>query len=128
MEEGAARVTEFGRPRQHGALDQVAATRIGVDGRAAVHERVEEGESGVEAETLGPDLEDQEGPVAGGLDVHGDKLRFHERHVGTDSRRVDVREVPGHGLGATRLQLDERFWGQGFLSWTAVMDCGDGLR
>ena len=100
MEKSPPGVAEFRGADEHLALDEVAAARVGVDGSTTVHESVEEGERGVEAEALGADLEHQKRTVAGGLDVDGDKLGFGEGHVGADTRRVGVRIFPGHRLGA----------------------------
>ena len=100
MEEGAAGVAELGRVDQHLALDQVPALGVGVDRCPGVDQGVEEAQGPAESEPLGADLEDQEGAVAGRLDVDGDELRILERSVGA-YRRVLVltlRRLPGDQL------------------------------
>ncbi len=72
----AARVPEFGRTDQHRAIDVVSSSRVGIDGRPAIDESVEERQCGVEGEPLGTKLEDQEWSVAGGLDIESDELRL----------------------------------------------------
>ena len=94
----APRVLELGRPDEHRPVDVVALARVGVDRRAAVDERVEEGKRGLETKALGADLEDEEGGVAGRLDVEGDELRLVERCLRTDLRGVDGDLVPRHEL------------------------------
>jgi len=106
-EKRPARVLELGRADEHGAVDVVALARVRVDGCAAVDQGVEERERAVEAEALRADLEDQEGRVAGGLDVQGDELRHCERRLAADLRRVDGDLLPRHELaGAARLEID----------------------
>jgi len=85
-EEGRAGFAEAGRARQHGAVDLVALLRVAVDRGAGLHQRVEEGQRAREPEALGADLDDQEGPVAGGLHVERDVLGFLERGPGGDRR------------------------------------------
>jgi hypothetical protein len=82
-EKGAAGSAELGRPDQHRSVDQVAAPGIGIYRRPAVDEGIEQREGAGEAEPLSPDLEHEEGPVAGGLDVHGDELGLIEGCGGT---------------------------------------------
>jgi hypothetical protein len=92
------RVTELGRADEHRALDVVAAARVGVDGSAAVDERVEERQRAGKREPLSPDLEDEEGGVACRLDVEGDELRFIEARSRADLRRVDRDLLPRHRI------------------------------
>jgi hypothetical protein len=106
-EKGPAHVPELRRADEHRPVDVVAPARVGIDGRAAVDERVEEGQRAVEREALGPELEDQERGVARGLDVEGDELRFFQRRVAPDLWRVDRDLLPRHGLQrATGLEVD----------------------
>ena len=102
-----ARVLELGRTDEHGAVDVVALARVRVDGRAAVDQGVEERERAVEAESFGAYLEDQEGRVAGRLDVQGDELRLGQRPLTADLGRVDGDLLPRHELGrAARLEVE----------------------
>jgi tryptophanyl-tRNA synthetase len=108
VEEAPPGVPELGRVDQHLALDQVAALGVRVDRRPRVDEGVEEAERAAQPEALGADLEDQEGAVAGGLDVDGDVLRPGQRGVRADRREILVGtpELPEDGLvGTPRLQL-----------------------
>jgi len=104
-----ARVLELGRADEHGAVDAVALARVRVDRCAAVDQGVEERERGVEAKALGADLEDQEGGVAGRLDVQGDELRLGERPRMADLGRVDGDLLPRHELGRAARFEEDRF-------------------
>jgi hypothetical protein len=73
-QERPPRIPELRRADEHGAVDVMALARIGVDGRAAVDQRVEEGKRAVKTESLGAKLQDQEWRVARRLDVDGDEL------------------------------------------------------
>jgi len=97
--ERAARIAKLRRADEHRPVDVVALLRVGVDGCAAIDERVEEGERAVQAKALGADLEDEERRVAGGLDVEGDELRFIEAGPLTDLRGIDRDLFPRHRLG-----------------------------
>jgi hypothetical protein len=100
-----AHVFELGRADQHRAIDLVAPARVRVDGSAAVDQRVEEREGTVEPESLGSDLENQEGRVAGGLDVQGNELRVFEQRLRAERGRIDRDLRPRHRLrGAARLE------------------------
>ncbi len=102
-----AHVSELGRADQHGTIDLVAPARIRVDGSPAVHQRVEERERAVEPEPLGPDLEHEEGRIAGGLDVQGHELGVIQLRLRPELGRVDRNLRPGHRLdGAARLEQD----------------------
>jgi hypothetical protein len=104
-EERAAGVLEHRRTDEHRAVDVVAPARVGVDGRPAVDQRVEERESPLEGEAFGAQLEHQERGVAGRLDVEGDELCFIERREGTDLGSVDRDLLPRHeGGGTTRFE------------------------
>jgi len=91
VEEAAARVAELRRVHQHLAIDQVPALGVGVDRRPRVDQGVEEAQRAAEPEALGADLEDQEGPVAGGLDVDRDVLGLVERSLRADRGEVRLR-------------------------------------
>jgi len=88
MEEGAPGVPELRCVDEHLALDQVPALCVGVDRRPGVDQGVEEAERSAEPEPLGADLEDQERPVAGGLDVDRDELGLLQRRARADRREV----------------------------------------
>jgi hypothetical protein len=88
VEERSPGVAELRGVHKHLALDQVAALGVGIDRRPGVDEGVEEAQRASEPEALGPDLEDQEGPVAGRLDVDGDVLRLFEKSVRADRREA----------------------------------------
>jgi hypothetical protein len=107
VEESPAGVAELGRADQHLPLDQVPALGVGVDRGASVDERVEEPQRAAQSETLGADLEDQEGPVAGRLDVDRHELGLCQRRVRADRDEVQLEtRLPGHRLGrAPRLEL-----------------------
>ena len=98
VEEGAAGVRELRGVDQHLATDQVPPLGVGVDRSPAVDEGVEETQRSAQPEALGADLEDQEGPVSGGLDVDSNELGFRQGRV-----RADRREVV---LAAFRLPCD----------------------
>jgi hypothetical protein len=100
VEEGAARVPELGRVDEHLPFDQVPSLRVGVDRRPGVDQGVEQSQRATEPEPLGSDLEDQEGPVAGGLDVDRDELSFFKRRLRADRREVIAHyRLPGDQLG-----------------------------
>jgi hypothetical protein len=102
-----AHVPELGRADQHRAIDLVAPACIWVDGSAAVDQRVEERQRAVEPESLGSDLEDEEGRGAGGFDIQGYELRVFERGVRPERGRIDRDIGPRHRLdGAARLEQD----------------------
>ena len=102
MEEGPPGVAELGRVDEHLALDQVPALRVGVDRRPGVDQGVEEAQGPTQPEPLGADLEDQEGTVAGGLDVDRDELGFLERGLRANRREVvaSLDRLPGDELGS----------------------------
>jgi len=100
-----AYISELRRADQHGAIDLVAPARIWVDGSAAVNQSVEKRQRAVEPESLGPDLENQEGRVACGFDIEGDELRVFERRVRPELGHIDRDLRPRHRLyGAARLE------------------------
>jgi hypothetical protein len=102
-----AHVSELGRADQHRAIDLVTPPCIRVDWSAAVDQRVEERQRGVEPESLGSDLENEEGRGAGGFDVQGHELHVFERGVRPERRRIDRDIGPQHWLyGAARLEQD----------------------
>jgi hypothetical protein len=108
-QEGTPGVAKLGRADEHRAIDVVAPVRVRIDGRLAVDEGVEEGKRGVEPETLGADLEHEEGCVAGGLDVEGDELRLVQPGLGTQLGRVDRDRFPRHWLHGPSGFEEERF-------------------
>jgi len=103
--ERPAHISELRRADQHRSIDLVAPPRIWVDGSSAVDQCVEERQRAVEPESLGPDLEHEEGRVAGGLDVQRHELRLFEECVGPELWRIDRDLGPRHRLdGAARLE------------------------
>jgi hypothetical protein len=105
--ESPPRVTKLGRADQHRPVDVMALLGVGVDGCAAVDESVEKRKRSGQLESLGSQLEDQEGCVARRLDVDGDELRLVERGLRAELGRIDRDLLPLHGLRcATRLQED----------------------
>ncbi len=106
-QEGSPGVLELGRADQHRAVDVMPLAGVGIDGRAGVDQRVEEGQCGLQRETLGPDLEDQEGRIAGGLHIEGDELCLVERGLAAALARVDCDLLPGDERGgAARLEVE----------------------
>ena len=100
-------VPEFGCTNQHRTIDVVALLGIRIDWRAAVDERVEEGERAGQLEPLGAQLQDQERGVAGRLDVDGDELGGVQGRLRAEVRRVDGDLLPRDRLrGAARLEED----------------------
>ena len=97
-QEAAPRVFEFGGADEHRTVDVVALAGVRVDRRAAVDQGVKEREGPVESKALGPDLEDEEGSVAGRLDVEGYELRVLQQRLATDLRRIDRDLLPWHEL------------------------------
>jgi hypothetical protein len=106
--EGPSRVLELRGADEHRAVDVVALARVGIDGRAAVDEGVEERERPVETEPLGSDLQHQERRVAGRLDVQGDELRLLEWGGRRDLGRVDGNLLVGDELGRSSWLQVER--------------------
>jgi hypothetical protein len=98
-QESAPRVLEHRRPDEHRAVDVVALARVWVDGRAAIDEGVEKRQRAVEPETLGAQLEDQEGSVPGRLDVERHELGLVERGRRPHLGRIDRNLLPGHQRG-----------------------------
>jgi hypothetical protein len=93
-QERPARVPEFGRPDQHRTIDVMSLLGVGVDGRAAVDERVEKGERSGNLESFGPQLQDQERVVAGRLNVDGDELGIVQWRLRAQLRRIDGDLLP----------------------------------
>jgi hypothetical protein len=90
---------------QHRAVDVVSLACVGIDGRAAVDERVEKRERALEGESLGADLEDEERRVARRLHVERHELRVVELRPEGDLGRVDGDLLPRDRLGRpSRLQ------------------------
>jgi hypothetical protein len=101
MEEGPPGVAELGRVDEHLPLDEVPSLRVGVDRRPGVDQGVEQAQGPTQPEPLGADLEDEEGPVAGGLDVDRDELGFLQRRLRADRLEVVATfdRLPGDQLG-----------------------------
>jgi hypothetical protein len=106
-EESASRVLELRRADEHRAVDVVPFARVGIDGRAAVDQRVEEGQRALEGEALRADLEHEERRVARGLHVKRDELGVVEFRAVTHLGRVDCDLFPRDGLDRSpRLQKE----------------------
>jgi hypothetical protein len=104
-QERAAGIAKLRRADEHRPVDVMPAVCVGVDRRLAVHQRVEEGERTVKPEALGADLQDEEGRVAGGLDIQRDELRLFEPRLRCDLGGVDRDLLPWHRLhGPARFQ------------------------
>jgi hypothetical protein len=102
-----AGIAELGRADEHRAVDVMPLLGVWVDRRSAVDERVEEGERTGELESLGAELQHQEGGVAGCLNVDGDELGIVERRQRAQLRGVDRDLLPRHQLrGPARLEKD----------------------
>jgi hypothetical protein len=109
-QEGPARILELGRADEHRAVDVVALFGIGIDGCAAVHQRVEEGKRAVKTKSLGAELEHQERRIAGGLDIDGDELSVLQPGLRSHLGCVDGDLFPRYRLcRAARLEED-RLW------------------
>jgi hypothetical protein len=102
-----SRIAEFRGADQHRLVDQVAPLGVGIDGRAAADQGVKEGKGLLEPEPLRPDLQDQEGAVAGGLDIESDELRLGECGVGHHVGSVHGDLFPQHRLSSAA-RLEER--------------------
>jgi hypothetical protein len=85
----APRIAELRRADEHRAVNVMAAVRIWVDGRLAVHERVKKRERSMQLEALGSHLEHEEGRVARRLHVQRDELRLIEPRLAPDLGSVD---------------------------------------
>jgi hypothetical protein len=111
VEKGTARVRELRRVGDHLLVDLVALAGVRVDRRATVDERVEEAERPREVEALGADLQHQERPVAGRLDIERHVLDLVEAAAAVDrGRLVEVeRRRPLDRVGAPRLQPQYAF-------------------
>jgi hypothetical protein len=105
--ESPPRISELGGADEHRAVDVVTLFRVGVDRRAAIHQRVEEGKRAVETESLGPQLQDQERRIACGLDVNGDELGVLQSRPRRELGCIDGDLFPRHRLRCTaRLEKD----------------------
>jgi hypothetical protein len=105
-QEGGAGVTEAGRPDQHRPVDLVPAAGVGVDGSSAVDQGVEERQRPGQGEALGPDLQDQKGPVSRGLDVQSDVLGRLQGSFQFGGLAVAQGSVEPGRPGAARLEQD----------------------
>jgi hypothetical protein len=81
-QERSPRISELGGADEHRAIDVVTLAGVRVDGRATIHQRVEEGEWPIETESLGSQLEDKEWRIACRLDVDGDELSVLQPSLG----------------------------------------------
>jgi hypothetical protein len=86
-QEGGTGLAESRRADQHRAVDLVPLLRVPVDRGPRLDQRVEKRQRPVEAEALGADLDHEEGPVAGGLDVEGHVLGVLEQRFRCDRGR-----------------------------------------
>ena len=103
--EGSARVAKLRCADEHGTVDVMAPVGIWVDGRLAVHQRVEERKRPIEPEALRADLQHEEGRVSGRLHVEGDELRLAKPCLGADFGSVDRDLFPGDRFhGPARLE------------------------
>jgi hypothetical protein len=97
-QEGAARIAKLRCTDEHRSIDVVAPVGVGIDGRLAVHERVEKGERTTELEALRADLQDEEWRVASALYVQGDELRVIQARQRAEPRRIDGNLFPQNRL------------------------------
>jgi hypothetical protein len=110
VEEGAAGVGKLRRIGDHVPIDLVTPPGIGIDRRTGVNQRVEERERSAQVEALGADLEDEEGPVAGRLDVESDVLDRLERAVRRNGGEFAIgRRGPLERRTAPRLESQYAF-------------------
>jgi hypothetical protein len=106
-EECPPRIPELGGADEHRAIDVVTLAGVRVDGRATIHQRVEEGEWPIETESLGSQLEDKEWRIACRLDVDGDELSVLEPRPRRKLGRIDGDLFPRHRLrGAAGFEKD----------------------
>jgi hypothetical protein len=104
-QESPASVAELRCADEHGAIDVMAPVRIWVDGRLAVHQRVEKGKRPIEPEALRADLQHEEGRVSGRLHVERHKLGLFQPRLRPQLRCVDSDLFPLDGLhGPARLE------------------------
>src|SRR5258708_21307780 len=101
-----AGVPEFRRADEQRAIDVMGLFRVGIEGCPAIDQRVEERERGVEGEPLRSKLQDQEGSVAGRLDVERDELGLFQPSQRPNLGCVDRDLLPRHQLHrATGLEV-----------------------
>ena len=98
-QEPAPGVLELRRADEHRPIDVVALSRVRIDRRSAVHQRVEERQRAVEAESLGADLEDEKRRVARSFHVECDELGVVQGSLRTDLGSIDCDLVPRDRLG-----------------------------
>jgi hypothetical protein len=85
----------------------VTLFRVGVDGRPAIHQRVEEGKRAGEPESLRPQLQDQERRIACRLNVDGDELGVLQPCARRQLGRINGDLLPRYRLHcAARLEKD----------------------
>jgi hypothetical protein len=109
-QECSARILELGRADEHRAVDVVTFFGIGIDGRAAVHQRVEEGQRALKTKSLGAQLEHQERRIAGGLDIDGNELSVPQPSLRSHFGCVDGDLFPRHRLCRTARLEEDRLW------------------
>jgi hypothetical protein len=102
VEKGPSCIAELGCVDQHLALDQVPPPGVGIDRSTGVDQGVEQAQRPAQPKPLGADLEDQEGPVPGGLDVHRPELGLLQKRLRADRRIVvaQLGRLPGDELGS----------------------------
>jgi hypothetical protein len=106
-EEAAADVAELGCADQHRAVDLVSPAGVRIDGRPAVDQSVEEGQRAAQPKALRADLEHQERPVAGCLDVERDEIGLDQRRGRANIGCIDRVLLPlDRLLRAPRLQVE----------------------
>jgi hypothetical protein len=91
-------IPELGGADEHCAVDMVALARVRIDWRAAIHQRVEKRKRGVETESLGPQLEDQERRIACRLNIDGDELGVLQSRLGRQLGCIDGDLFPRYRL------------------------------
>jgi hypothetical protein len=111
-QEGASRILELRSPDQHRAVDVMALAGVGVDGRPAVDEGVEERKRAGKTEPLGAHLKHQERRVARRLHVQGDEFGVLEPGLASHLARVDGDLLPGNRLGRPAWLQEERLGAQ----------------
>ena len=88
----------------------VTLFRVGVDRRAAIHERVEKCKRTVETESLGTQLKDQERRIAGRLDVDGDELGVLQPGLRRQLGCIDGDLFPRYRLRCAARFEKDRLW------------------
>jgi hypothetical protein len=106
-QERTARILEFRGADEHRAIDVMSLFCVGIDGRPAVDQGVEERQRPVERESLRAQLEHQERSISRRLDIERDELRLVQPGERSHLGRVDGDLLPRHQLGcASRLEIE----------------------